>query len=99
MAWNFVRVPIVYTCLCFETMFWSQGAESTERMSTQVIGEMQHFLHDRSKIMIDYYDLHFGKKIGEGATAEVYVVSLNRITRKHTFKHTFKQIPRPIQRS
>ena len=99
VAWNFVRVPIVYTCLCFETMFWSQGAESTERMSTQVIGEMQHFLHDRSKIMIDYYDLHFGKKIGEGATAEVYVVSLNRITRKHTFKHTFKQIPRPIQRS
>ena len=71
VVWNFVRVPLVYICLCFETMFWSQGAESTERMSTQVIGEMQHFLHDRSKIMIDYYDLKFGKKIGEGATAEV----------------------------
>ena len=56
-------------------------------MSTQVIGEMQHFLHDRSKIMIDYYDLHFGKKIGEGATAEVYVISLIHTTRK-TLKHT-----------
>ena len=72
VIWNFVRVPLVYTCLCFETMFWLQGAKNTESMSRQVIGEMQHFLHDRSNIMIDYYDLQFGKKIGEGATAEVY---------------------------
>jgi len=72
MIWNFVRIPLVYTCLYFETMFWVQGAKNTESMSRQVVGEMQHFLHERKKIMIDYFDLDFGPKIGEGATAEVF---------------------------
>ncbi len=72
IIWGIVRVPLVYACLCFETMFWLQGAENTESLSRQVAGEMQSFLHDRRNIMIDYYELKIHEKIGEGATAEVF---------------------------
>ena len=94
VAWNFVRVPVYTVCVlrpCF-----GHKVESTERMSTQVIGEMQHFLHDRSKIMIDYYDLHFGKKIGEVRRRKLYVVSSivslenTHSNTKHRFRGRYK---------
>eukprot|EP00939_MAST-03C_sp_MAST-3C-sp1_P002383 g2383.t1 len=73
IIWNFIRVPLVYTCLLFETLFWKQGKSGrTASMSADVIGELQKFLFNRRNILKDYMDLRMGKRIGEGATAEVF---------------------------
>eukprot|EP00939_MAST-03C_sp_MAST-3C-sp1_P004567 g4567.t1 len=75
LAWTVMKLPLVYICFQKETLYWRRtdaNLPAVSAMQFDVIDELQKFLYANRKILVDYLSLHFGEKIGSGATAVVY---------------------------
>eukprot|EP00939_MAST-03C_sp_MAST-3C-sp1_P002264 g2264.t1 len=77
LTWNVLRTPLTYYCFWAETNFWSQKDASgrIESFSSVVISDLQHFLDKNREILVDYFAIAFGDKIGSGATSDVFLGS------------------------
>jgi len=90
-CWTILRLPLIYICFQRETLFWRQTdfARDQKPMSFEVVDELQHFLYENRRILVDFLSLRFGSNIGSGATAEVY--SGTRRTRRSSSESNAKK--------